>query len=61
MSMTSDGAALCVAGNHESKLVRKFQGQERTGIPRAGVNHWRNWKWRPLSFEMRRLLSWMDC
>ena len=27
MSMTADGAALCVAGNHESKLVRKFQGR----------------------------------
>ena len=27
MSMTADGAALCVAGNHESKLVRKLQGR----------------------------------
>ena len=26
MSMVSDGVALCVAGNHESKLVRKLQG-----------------------------------
>ena len=27
MSMVADGAALCVAGNHESKLVRKLQGR----------------------------------
>ncbi|MCY4583794.1 MAG: polynucleotide kinase-phosphatase, partial [Chloroflexi bacterium] len=27
MSMTADGAALCVAGNHESKLVRKLRGR----------------------------------
>ena len=27
MDMVSDGAALCVAGNHESKLVRKLRGQ----------------------------------
>ncbi len=27
MSMTADGAALCVAGNHESKLVRRLQGR----------------------------------
>ena len=27
MSMTAAGAALCVAGNHESKLVRKLQGR----------------------------------
>ena len=27
MSMAEDGAALCVAGNHESKLVRKLQGR----------------------------------
>ena len=27
MSMTADGAALCVAGNHESKLLRKLQGR----------------------------------
>ena len=27
MSMTSDGAALCVAGNHESKLLRKLRGR----------------------------------
>ena len=28
MSMTADGAALCVAGNHESKLVRKLRGRK---------------------------------
>ena len=27
MSMTAEGTALCVAGNHESKLVRKLQGR----------------------------------
>ena len=27
MSMAADGAALCVAGNHESKLVRKLKGR----------------------------------
>ena len=27
MSMVVDGAALCVAGNHESKLVRKLKGR----------------------------------
>ena len=27
MSMTADGTALCVAGNHESKLVRKLLGR----------------------------------
>ena len=27
MSMVADGTALCVAGNHESKLVRKLKGQ----------------------------------
>ena len=27
MSMVADGAALCVAGNHESKLNRKLQGR----------------------------------
>ena len=27
MAMASDGVALCVAGNHESKLVRKLRGQ----------------------------------
>ena len=27
MSMASDGTALCVAGNHESKLVRKLKGR----------------------------------
>ena len=27
MSMTVDGVGLCVAGNHESKLVRKLQGR----------------------------------
>ena len=27
MSMTADGVALCVAGNHDSKLVRKLQGR----------------------------------
>ncbi|MDE2787451.1 MAG: polynucleotide kinase-phosphatase [Chloroflexota bacterium] len=27
MSMVEDGAALCVAGNHESKLVRKLKGR----------------------------------
>ncbi len=27
MSMVADGAALCVAGNHESKLVRKLKGR----------------------------------
>ena len=27
MSMTADGTALCVAGNHESKLLRKLQGR----------------------------------
>ena len=27
MSMVADGMALCVAGNHESKLVRKLQGR----------------------------------
>ncbi len=27
MSMVADGVALCVAGNHESKLVRKLQGR----------------------------------
>ena len=27
MDMVSDGAALCVAGNHESKLVRKLRGR----------------------------------
>ena len=27
MSMTADGVGLCVAGNHESKLVRKLQGR----------------------------------
>ena len=27
MGMVADGAALCVAGNHESKLVRKLQGR----------------------------------
>ena len=27
MSMVSDGTALCVAGNHESKLVRKLKGR----------------------------------
>ncbi len=27
MSMVTDGAALCVAGNHESKLVRKLKGR----------------------------------
>ena len=27
MSMTADGTALCVAGNHESKLVRKLKGR----------------------------------
>ena len=27
MNMTADGAALCVAGNHESKLSRKLQGR----------------------------------
>ena len=28
MSMTADGTALCVAGNHEAKLVRKLQGRQ---------------------------------
>ena len=28
MSMTADGTALCVAGNHESKLVRKLRGRK---------------------------------
>ena len=28
MSMTADGTALCVAGNHEAKLVRKLQGRK---------------------------------
>ena len=28
MSMVVDGAALCVAGNHEAKLVRKLQGRK---------------------------------
>ena len=28
MSMAADGAALCVAGNHDSKLLRKLQGRE---------------------------------
>ena len=28
MSMTADGAALCVAGNHESKLVRRLRGRK---------------------------------
>ena len=28
MSMTEDGAGLCVAGNHESKLLRKLQGRD---------------------------------
>ena len=27
MSMTADGVGLCVAGNHESKLVRKLRGR----------------------------------
>ena len=27
MAMVADGAGLCVAGNHESKLVRKLQGR----------------------------------
>ena len=27
MAMVSDGSALCVAGNHESKLVRKLRGR----------------------------------
>ena len=27
MTMASDGVALCVAGNHESKLVRKLRGR----------------------------------
>ena len=27
MSMVADGSALCVAGNHESKLARKLQGR----------------------------------
>ena len=27
MSMTADGVGLCVAGNHESKLVRKLKGR----------------------------------
>ena len=27
MSMVADGAALCVAGNHESKLLRKLRGR----------------------------------
>ncbi len=27
MSMVADGVALCIAGNHESKLVRKLQGR----------------------------------
>ena len=27
MSMTADGAALCVAGNHEAKLLRKLRGR----------------------------------
>ena len=27
MSMVADGSALCVAGNHESKLVRKLKGR----------------------------------
>ena len=27
MAMASDGVALCVAGNHESKLVRKLRGR----------------------------------
>ena len=27
MSMVTDGSALCVAGNHESKLARKLQGR----------------------------------
>ena len=27
MSMVADGSALCVAGNHESKLARKIQGR----------------------------------
>ena len=27
MAMVSDGVALCVAGNHESKLVRKLRGR----------------------------------
>ena len=27
MSMVAEGSALCVAGNHESKLVRKLQGR----------------------------------
>ena len=27
MDMVSDGVALCVAGNHESKLLRKLQGR----------------------------------
>ena len=27
MAMVADGAALCVAGNHESKLVRKLKGR----------------------------------
>ena len=28
MSMTADGVGLCVAGNHESKLLRKLQGRD---------------------------------
>ena len=28
MSMTADGTALCVAGNHEAKLIRKLQGRQ---------------------------------
>lgn len=28
MSMTADGTAFCVAGNHEAKLVRKLQGRK---------------------------------
>ena len=27
MSMVANGTALCVAGNHESKLVRKLKGR----------------------------------
>ena len=36
MSMVEDGVALCVAGNHESKLVRKLKGRNVTDLTWAG-------------------------
>ena len=50
MGMVSGGVALCVAGNHESKLLRKLRAgmcRYRTGWR----NHWHSWNWSPRRSE----------